>query len=620
VRQTRRPPAPRPRPIKAPDPRQRARRTIRVRTKRLTSRFSAGQPRKRLITTLVVMLLILSAVLVKVGVLQTFQGDVLRSAAAQQWTRDRPLRAQRGSIFDRNGEELALSVPASTVAVNPRQVEDPEGTADTFAQVLQLSAERRDELAAAMAAQDRGFVYVARQVDDVFAEQLAGLELAGVTIYREDRRILPGGDTARSVVGRTDIDGIGTAGIEEQYDNVLTGKPGELTLEVAPGGRSIPGSEQVVQAPVPGNDLVLSLDRSVQYAAEQALLKRVAELGARGGQAIVMGTKTGEVVAMASVRINDEGRYEITSGNYSAVDAYEPGSVGKVITIAGALNEGTVTPETSFVVPWQKVYTNRGDRLHDSHVHGNEVMDVEQILVESSNIGTITVSETMGRDGVSSFERQYHYMRQFGLGEKTALDFPDETPGILNPWQEWEGTEKYTVAYGQGVASSPIQLISAINTVANDGVYVAPKLVLATVDAEGEVREMPPSETREVVRPEVAVQMQQMMREVVCRGTAKQAQVPGLSIAGKTGTGLIAQPDGGYALPDGRKAYYASFVGFLPAEDPQVTILVSIDQPPADSRDRFGGTAAAPVFRELAPTMVHELGIEPPPGSTGCPE
>ncbi len=534
------------------------------------------------------MLLILSAVLVKVGALQTFEGDALRSAAALQWTRDQPLRAQRGSIFDRDGEELALSVPASTVAVNPKQVVDPDGTAATFARILDLSADRRDELAAAMAAKDRGFVYVARQVDDVLAEQLAALELLGVTIYREDRRILPGGNTARSVIGRTDIDGVGTAGIEEQYDNVLTGKPGEMRREVAPGGRSIAGSERVVEEPVPGNDIVLTLDRSVQYAAEQALLKRVAELGARGGQAVVMGSKTGEVIAMASVRINDEGYYEITSGNYSAVDAYEPGSVGKVITISGALNEGTVTPESSFVVPWQKVYTNRGDRLHDSHVHGDEVMDVQQILVESSNIGTITVSETMG------FERQYHYMREFGLGDRTALNFPDETAGILHPWQEWEGTEKYTVAYGQGVASSPIQLVSAVNTIANDGRYVAPKLVKATVDASGEVREMPESETREVVSTAVAEQMQTMMREVVCRGTAKQARVPGLSIAGKTGTGFIAQPDGGYELPDGSKAYYASFVGFLPAEDPQVTILVSIDQPRPDSNDRFGGTAAAP--------------------------
>ncbi|HEU4840423.1 MAG TPA: penicillin-binding protein 2, partial [Ilumatobacteraceae bacterium] len=446
-------------------------------------------------------------------------------------------------------------------------------------------------------------------------------DVLGVTIYREDRRMLPGGDTGRSVIGRTDIDGIGTAGLERQYDNVLAGTAGTESLEVAPGGRSIAGSEQVVEAPIPGADIVLTLDRSVQYAAEQALLTRVGQLGARGGQAIVMDTKTGEVLAMASVRINsDSGVYEITSGNYSAVDAYEPGSVGKVITISGALNDGTVTPDTVFTVPWQKVYTRNGDRLHDSHQHGTDPMTVSDILTESSNIGTISVSETLRGPGGTSFEQQDHYMRLFGLGQRTALNFPDENPGILKPWQEWEGTEKYTVAYGQGVASSPIQLISAVNAIANDGTYVAPKLVRSTVDDAGEVRDMPASASHEVIRPEVAETMQQMMKRVVCEGTAKQARVPGLSIAGKTGTGYIAQANGTYDREDGTRAYYASFVGFLPAEDPQVTILVSIDQPPADSGDRFGGTAAAPVFQQLAPMMIHELDIEQPPGSTGCPE
>jgi cell division protein FtsI (penicillin-binding protein 3) len=266
-----------------------------------------------------------------------------------------------------------------------------------------------------------------------------------------------------------------------------------------------------------------------------------------------------------------------------------------------------------FYVPWRKQYTRDGKYLSDSHYHPDESLTVEQILVESSNIGTITVSETMG------FEKQYEYMRSFGLGEVTALDFPQESPGILAPWQEWEGTEKFTVAYGQGVASTPIQLIAAVNTVANDGQYVDPKLVRGTVDADGEVHEADPSETRQVISEAAAVQMQTMMKQVVCRGTAKAAQVPGLSVAGKTGTGYIAQDNGTYYLDDGvTRAYYASFVGFVPAEDPQVTILVSIDQPDAASGDRFGGTAAAPVFQELAPTMVHELGIDPPAGSTGC--
>ncbi len=560
------------------------------------------------------MLGVLLAVLVRVGLLQTVQGDDLRESASDQWTRDRTLPAQRGAIFDRNGDELALSVPARTVAVNPRQVEDPAGTAEIFASTLGLDRDRRLELQAAMEDKERGFVYIARQIDIAKADQLAALELAGVTIYPEDRRILPGGDTARSIIGRTDIDGNGTAGLELKFEDLLRGHPGESTTEVAPGGRSIPGSQVVTAEPVPGQDIITTIDGPVQYSVEQALMDRVAATGARGGQAVVMDSKTGDLLAMASVRINDDGVYENTTGNYTAVDAYEPGSVGKVITVAGALNERTVTPETQFTVPWRKQYTKAGDFLSDAAPHDDQVMSVEDILVESSNIGTISISETIG------FAKQYDYLRAFGFGEVTALDWPQESAGILHPWETWEGTEKYTVAYGQYIASSPIQLAAAVNVIANDGRYVAPRLVAGTVAADGEVTETPTSESREVVRPEVAEQMQLMMKEVVCRGTARQAQVPGLSIAGKTGTGYIAQPNGGYVKEDGTKDYYVSFVGFLPAEDPQVTILISIDDVRSDAEDRFGGTVSAPVFRDLAPRMVDELGIQAPVGSTGCPE
>jgi cell division protein FtsI (penicillin-binding protein 3) len=581
---------------------------------RLATAFTAGQPRRRLLIALVVMLGVLLAVLVRVGLLQTVQGDDLRESASDQWTRDRTLPAQRGAIFDRNGDELALSVPARTVAVNPRQVEDPAGTAEIFASTLGLDRDRRLELQAAMEDKERGFVYVARQIDIPLADQLAALELAGVTIYPEDRRILPGGDTARSIIGRTDIDGNGTAGLELKFEDLLRGHPGESTTEVAPGGRSIAGSQVVTAEPVPGQDIITTIDGPVQYSVEQALMERVAATGARGGQAVVMDSKTGDLLAMASVRINDDGVYENTTGNYAVVDAYEPGSVGKVITVAGALNERTVTPDTEFTVPWRKQYTKAGDFLSDAAPHGDQVMSVEDILVESSNIGTISISETIG------FAKQYDYLRAFGFGEVTALGWPNESAGILHPWETWEGTEKYTVAYGQYIASSPIQLAAAVNVIANDGRYVAPRLVAGTVAADGEVTETPASESREVVRPEVAEQMQLMMKEVVCRGTARQAQVPGLSIAGKTGTGYIAQPNGGYVKEDGTKDYYVSFVGFLPAEDPQVTILISIDDVRSDAEDRFGGTVSAPVFRDLAPRMVDELGIQAPVGSTGCPE
>jgi cell division protein FtsI (penicillin-binding protein 3) len=574
-------------------------------------RFGIGRPRHRLIALLVVLLVILVAVLVRVGSIQTANGDALRVEGARQWTRTTTIPASRGTIFDRNGEELAMSVPASTVSVNPKLIDDPVSTAAALTAVLGLSQERHDELLRAMTARERGFVYVARQVDDSLGAQISALRLAGVDVVREDRRILPGGDTGRSVIGRTDIDGVGSAGLELQYDEVLTGTGGELTREVAPGSRSIPGTEVVSLVPVPGDDLVLTLDRSIQFATEQALLEQVGRIGARGATGIVLDTRTGEVLSMASVRRDDAtGEVKITSGNFAAVDADEPGSVAKVITVAAALNEDAVTPETGFEVPWREQYYD--DLLSDAWQHPDEWMTVEQILVTSSNIGTIKIWEQIGR------ERHWEYLRAFGLGEPTSLGFPGESAGILKHWKDLWGSERVTVSYGQGLASTSVQLAAAVNVIANDGIYVAPKLVKATVGPTGEVTDAPPSASHTVVRPEVAEQMQHMLAEVVCRGTAKSARVDNFNVAGKTGTGLKAQPNGTYVNERGERVYYSSFVGFFPAEDPQVTLLISVDEPPAGSNDRFGGTAAAPVFAALAPTIVHELGIQPPADAVGC--
>jgi cell division protein FtsI (penicillin-binding protein 3) len=269
-----------------------------------------------------------------------------------------------------------------------------------------------------------------------------------------------------------------------------------------------------------------------------------------------------------------------------------------------------VTPDTSYVVPWRKQYYD--DLLKDSHEHPDEVMSVARILTESSNIGTIFVQQEMGR------ERHREYMAAFGLGSKTALDFPGESPGILKQPEDLWGSERVTVAYGQGVSSTSLQLVAAINTIANRGTYVAPKLLKATVGPDGSVTETEPSESRPVVSEQAAIQTTEMMRNVVCSGTATLAQVDGLSIAGKTGTAFKAADNGTYYDENGERIYYASFVGFFPAEDPQVTVLVSVDEPPAGTNDRFGGTAAAPVFAELAPTLIHELGIVPTPGAAAC--
>lgn len=555
--------------------------------------------------------LVLLGLIGRVTYLQTTEAETLRSAAADQWTRSVSIPAQRGTVFDRNGAELAMSVPAVTVSINPKLIENGPATIQILDDLLTLPDDKVSELIEEIAAKDRGFVFVQRQADADIGDQIAEMKLPGVNVDRESRREMPGGDTGRSVIGRTNIDGVGISGLELQYDDVLSGTGGEMRREVAPGGRSIPGSETITESPVAGNDLVLTLDRSIQFSTEQVLLEQVAAIGARGATAIAMDTDTGEIYSMASVRRDDEtGAYGVTAGNFAAVDAYEPGSVAKVITISSSLSEGLVTPETSYVVPWRKQYYD--DLLKDSHEHPDEVMSVAQILTESSNIGTIFVQQEMGR------ERHREYMAAFGLGSKTALDFPGESSGILKQPEDLWGSERVTVAYGQGVSSTSLQLVAAINTIANRGTYVAPKLVKATVGPDGSVVETEPSESRPVVTELAAVQTTEMMRNVVCTGTATRAQVEGMSIAGKTGTAFKAADNGTYFDEDGNRIYYASFVGFFPAEDPQVTVLVSIDEPPAGTDDRFGGTAAAPVFAELAPTLIHELGIVPTPGAVGC--
>ena len=511
-----------------------------------------------------------------------------------------------------------MSIPAYAVSVNPKLVTDPAGTASILQAALELDDVETAELHTALVAQEVGFRYVRRQVPVVIGEQIARLRLTGVNVDAEDDRVLPGGDTGRSVIGRTDIDGIGTAGLELQYDELLTGTSGELRKEVAPRGRSIPGSEQVTSVPVPGDDLVLTLDRSVQFATEQALLERVTELNAKSGYVVVLDTPTGDVIAMSSVQVDDEGVAEITTGNYAATNSYEPGSVAKVVTIAAALNERTVEPDTTFLVPWRRQYAD--DLLSDSHQHPDELLTVEQILVSSSNIGTIDVQMSLGR-GHWDTARQTHweYLRRFGFGEQTGLEFPGESAGILKHWSDLWGSERVTVAYGQGFAATPIQMAAAVNAIANDGTYVEPRLVQAYVDVDGNLTEAPPSSSEEIIRPDVAIEVQQMMRQVVCRGTARRAQegLTNFSVAGKTGTGLKAQRNG-YLNENGELVYYASFAGFFPAEDPQITILVSIDEPPAGDINRFGGTAAAPVFGDLVPTIAHELGIAPPADTTPC--
>jgi cell division protein FtsI (penicillin-binding protein 3) len=583
--------------------------------------FKAGQVRRRLLAVLVVTALAFTIILGRIVMLQTSDAQSLREAGRAQRTTESVLRASRGVIFDRNGDELAMSVPATTIIANPKLVTDPEGTAALLAGVLSLSAKKHRALSDAFVAKEKSFVYVARQVPDDLAEAIEALDLNGIDSISEDRRTMPAGEVGKSVIGQTDLDGVGIAGIEKQYHDILTGSDGERSREHDRDGRSLPGTETITLNPVPGDDVILTIDRSVQYALEQALLAQVITLGARGATAVVMDTDTGEIIAMVGVRRDAEtGLVEVTSGNIAVVDAAEPGSVVKALTVAAALNEGTVTPETMFEVPYRKKYSD--GELHDAEEHPNYTLSVSQILSKSSNIGTIEVMLTIGDEMREKKEKLGAYLRAAGFGETTALDFPGESRGLGADWTKWEGTEQYTVAYGQGIASTSIQLVSAINVIANGGVYVAPKLVSATIAADGSIVNTLPSATRRVFKAEVAQQVNLMMRDVVCDGTAKLARVEGVTVAGKTGTGLKALDGGGYEDADGNRKYYSSFAGFFPAEDPQMTVLISIDEPPGanDESTRFGGTAAAPVFARVAPTIMHEMDIKPPSDGGGCPD
>ncbi|MEI8240198.1 MAG: penicillin-binding transpeptidase domain-containing protein, partial [Actinomycetota bacterium] len=328
-------------------------------------------------------------------------------------------------------------------------------------------------------------------------------------------------------------------------------------------------------------------------------------------------THTGEIYAVANVQRDPKqpAKVNVTSANLAAVEAFEPGSVAKVFSLAATIDQGAATPDTVVDVPGRLVF-NQGTKwentISDAEVHGTRPMSTREIMVHSSNIGTYLLAKNISTDSLA------HYFDLFGFGNKTALDFPGETRGIIDPPSMWKGTEKVTVTFGYHYQASALQFTAAVNAVANGGVYVAPKMLKATIDATGDVNSSKASATHRVIKVQTAQAMVSMMKDVVCRGTAMDARIPGISVAGKTGTAYKVQGKGGYGA-NGNRAYRASFVGFFPANAPKVTILVTIDEPDPTSNDRFGGKAAAPLFAQIAADAIHELKITPSPGDTGCP-
>lgn len=588
----------------------RARRAVRF----MTADLRGGALRSRTFVAHAAVGAVLVGLLLRVAWLQTTGAQAYRDAGAEQRTRSTTIRAERGSILDRTGLELAMPVPASTIFVDPREVTDPVGTARALAGILGLAPEREAELLARMQKEGSSFAYVARQVPEAMAAAVVALGLPGVASYPEQRRELTIG-SLRPLIGRTDPDGAGTAGLELQYDADLRGTDGRVVREVNADGRAIASAGTDTTFAEPGRDLLTTIDRNIQVQVDAILAQQVSRIGALGGTAVVMEVATGEIFALSTIRRNPDGTYSADSGNFAAVEAHEPGSVAKVFSISSALNEGVVSPESTFTVPGSQVFdegTEWETVLTDAYPHGTEPMTVRRILVDSSNLGTVMASQLLA-DRV-----RFDYLRAFGFGERTALGFPGESRGLLSPPGEWRGTERLTNAYGYGYATTALQLVAAVNVVANDGAYVPPRIATGTVTADGNAVPLAAPPSRDVLEPEVAATMRSMLSDVVCFGTGTLAKVPGMTVAGKTGTGYKRQDNGTYVKDDGSRAYFASFVGFLPAAAPEFTVLVSIDEPDPASQDRFGGTAAAPVFASIAQLLVAELGVRPVDGDTGC--
>jgi len=553
-------------------------------------------PATRLLALFAMMAFAFGAISVRLVVLQVGQARELKDRALDQRVRTTELPAQRGQILDRDGARLALSTPASDVYADPRLVLDPWASAIKLAPLLHVDAA---SLADSMSG-DGSFVYLAREVSSSVAERIGELSLPGVGLLDTSRRSYPAGSVASQVLGFVGTDGVGLAGLEFGYQGVLAGTPGERTHELGPSGQTIVGGVDVEVPPIAGSSVVTTIDRDLQYQVQQALQDAVEAQHARGGTVIVMDPRTSQVLSMASYPSFDPNAFgDSPSGTYrnrAVTDAFEPGSTNKVITAAAAIQEKAVPLGLQLEVPWTM---HIGDYvIHDSDPHAVMRMTLGDIVAESSNIGAVMVADRLGSAALAT------YLSRFGLGHATGIGFPGESNGIMLPLDQWNDTSLATMAYGQGIAATPLQMASVYATIANGGRWVQPSLVRGTIDPHGDFVPASTPQTRRVVSAATASMVTRMLSYAVEFGTGTNAQIPGYQVAGKTGTARIPLPDGsGYV--EGQ--YIASFIGYLPAGDPKVVVAAILDRPSAG----YGGLAAAPLFRRVALAAITRLGIAP---------
>jgi len=554
--------------------------------------------RSRIICLGVFFVVVFVAVAVRAFHLQVLCRDEWVARAERQRQRVVPLAPQRGTIFDSNGEELAVSTEVDSIYIDPKKVSGSGNVAKDLANILTIPVSS----VKAKLRSEKSFIWLKRQVSPQESEEVRALGLQGVQFVKEHRRYYPNSEIGAHVIGFTGLDPEGLEGIELEFDATLLGRGGFLVTEKDALGRPLGDGDGLVREGVRGNDIYLTLDKNLQYVAEKELAAGIAEVKGRGGTVIVMEPWSGRILAMANApqyNPNAIQNYKPSQWRNRAVcDMYEPGSTLKLFLMAAALEEGVVG--TGQKIDCEKgSYKVGGKVVHDHYPY--QKLTVAEILKFSSNIGSVKVGSLLGR------ERYYEYLTSFGFGEQTQVDVPGEAAGLLKNPSQWFDMDLAAISFGQGISVTPIQLVSATSAIANGGLLMSPYVVERIVDENGDVvNERRPRIIQRVISKETARKVREMMvMTTETGGTATLAAVPGYKVGGKTGTAQKVDPvTGGYSA-DKR---VASFVGFAPAENPRLVILVVVDEPEERS---YGGLVAAPIFSRIAAQSLNYYKIRP---------
>jgi cell division protein FtsI/penicillin-binding protein 2 len=548
------------------------------------------QANRRIRLLLAAFALVFGGTLARAVWLQGVSAASLGKMAARQHRESVVIPAGRGTILDDTGVPIAIGEQTTTVYADPRQVRRPRALAVAAQRILGVDA---DTLYKRLLDRKRGFLYVQRFADPKAAAELVKKDFAGVLSYPEERRSYPQKSIAAQVIGYAGTDNSGLTGLEVEYNKRLAGKPGKQTIVRDPFGRAI---DIVSSTPErQGTDLFTTLDHSIQANAEAVLRQTIHEWSAKSATAVVLDPRTGAVLAMAQAPGYDANKANTVpfalQRNRAVTDMYEPGSVFKVVTIAGALSSGLVTPETKFTLPYSIHVADR--TVSDAEHRSTETMSVAQILSRSSNVGAVTIAEKLGSGSLMD------WIGKFGFGKKTGIDFPGEIAGDVLPLDQWSGSTIGNVPIGQGVAVTPIQLAAAYAAIANGGVWVQPHLVGRVGGSAVKFVH------RRVVLPAIDEELKKMLTGVVDENgaTGTAAAIPGYTVAGKTGTAQVPGPHG---YTTGK--YVASFVGMVPVAHPRLVVLVTVDQP---TRSIFGGVVAAPAFAQIAKFDLQYLSVPP---------